>query len=236
MRQGAVQIAGVADADEARLLVDCGVDFLGFPLRLDFHREDCSEEQAARIVATLPARVAAVLITYLSEPREVAALARALGVRWVQLHANIEPEQVAELRGIAPQLSLAKSLVVRGSDATVLRAAVGHYAPLVDAFLTDSFDPATGATGATGRTHDWRVSAELAAHSPLPLVLAGGLTPGNVRRAILAVGPAAVDAHTGVEGPDGRKRPELVSRFVAEARAGFARAGSRRRGRVYSSG
>jgi phosphoribosylanthranilate isomerase len=67
-------------------------------------------------------------------------------------------------------------------------------------------------------------------------VLAGGLTPGNVRRAILAVGPAAVDAHTGVEGPDGRKRPELVSRFVAEARAGFARAGSRRRGRVYSSG
>jgi phosphoribosylanthranilate isomerase len=228
MRQGAVQIAGIADEDEARLLVDCGVDFLGFPFRLAFHREDCSEDEAARIVAVLPEPVEAVLITYLAEPREVAALARTLGVRWVQLHGNIEPEQVAALRGIAPQLSLAKSLIVHGSDAAGLRAAVGHYAPLVEAFVTDSFDPATGATGATGKTHDWTVSAELASHSPRPLVLAGGLTPRNVRSAILAVGPAAVDAHTGVEGPDGRKSRALVSRFVAEARAGFAATGIQR--------
>jgi phosphoribosylanthranilate isomerase len=222
MRQGAVQIAGIADADEARLLVDCGVDFLGFPFRLAFHQEDCNEEDAARIVASLPARVEAVLITYLLDPGEIAALAHALGVHWVQLHGNIEPDALAELRGVAPHLSLAKSLVVRGGDATELHDALGRLAPLVDAFLTDSFDPATGATGATGRTHDWGVSRELASHSPRPLVLAGGLTPGNVRRAILAVRPAAVDAHTGVEGPDGRKRPELVRRFVAEARAGFA--------------
>jgi phosphoribosylanthranilate isomerase len=224
VRQGAVQIAGVVDEDEARLLVDCGVDFLGFPFGLAFHQEDCNEEDAARIVASLPARVEAVLITYLVDPGEIAALARLLRVRWVQLHGNVEPEAVAALRGLAPQLSLAKSLIVRGSDARGLREAVGNYAPLVDAFLTDSFDPVTGATGATGTTHDWQVSAELAAHSPVPLVLAGGLTPGNVRRAILAVGPAAVDAHTGVEGPDGRKSRALVSRFVAEARAGFAQA------------
>jgi len=223
MRPGAVQIAGIADAEEARLLVDAGVDFLGFPFRLDFHPEDCTEEEAARIVRALPARVEAVLITYLADPREIAALARALGVGWVQLHGKIEPEAVAELRGVAPGLSLARSLVVRG-DAVALREALGHYAPHVDAFLTDSFDPATGATGATGKTHDWSVSRALVALSPHPLVLAGGLTPANVRRAILEVRPAAVDAHTGVEGPDGRKRPELVRRFVAEAREGFARA------------
>jgi phosphoribosylanthranilate isomerase len=225
MRPGAIQIAGIADAEEARLLVGCGVDFLGFPFRLDLHREDCSEEEAARIVKALPARVEAVLITYLADPREIGALARALGVRWVQLHGNVEPEAVAELRGVAPGLCLAKSLVVRGGDAVALREAVGRYAPHVDAFLTDSFDPATGASGATGRTHDWGTSRELASHSPHPLVLAGGLTPANVRRAILEVRPAAVDAHTGVEGPDGRKRPELVRRFVAEAREGFSRVG-----------
>jgi len=223
MRPGAVQIAGIADAEEARLLVGCGVDFLGFPFQLDFHREDCSEEEAARIVAALPARVEAVLITYLADPREIVALARALGVRWVQLHGNAPPEAVADLRGVAPGLRLAKSLVVRGGDAVALREAIGRYAPHVDAFLTDSFDPATGASGATGRTHDWATSRELASQSPRPLVLAGGLTPVNVRRAILEVRPAAVDAHTGVEGPDGRKRPELVRRFVAEAREGFAR-------------
>jgi phosphoribosylanthranilate isomerase len=143
MRQGAVQIAGIADADEARLLVDCGVDFLGFPFRLAFHQEDCNEEDAARIVASLPARVEAVLITYLLDPGEIAALAHALGVHWVQLHGNIEPDALAELRGVAPHLSLAKSLVVRGGDATELHDALGRFAPLVDAFLTDSFDPAT---------------------------------------------------------------------------------------------
>jgi phosphoribosylanthranilate isomerase len=236
MRQGAVQIAGVADADEARLLVECGVDYLGFPFRLDFHREDCNEEEAARIVAALPARVEAVLITYLADPSEVVALARALGVRWVQLHGNIEPEAVAALRSVAPRLSLAKSLIVRASDAAGLREAIGRYAPLVDAFVTDSFDPDTGATGATGRIHDWRVSRELASHSPRPLVLAGGLTPGNVQSAILAVRPAAVDAHTGVEGRDGRKTRALVSRFVAEARAGFARADGQRSGPVSREG
>lgn len=224
-----MQIAGVADAEEARLLVACGVDFLGFPFRLDFHREDCNEEDAARIVAALPERVAAVLITYLVDPGEIAALARALGVGWVQLHGNAAPEAVAELRTLAPRLSVAKSLVVRGDDAAELRAALERYAPCVDAVVTDSFDPATGASGATGRTHDWRVSRELAAHSPVPLVLAGGLTPGNVRSAILAVRPAAVDAHTGVEGPDGRKSRALVGRFVAEARAAFALASGRPR-------
>jgi phosphoribosylanthranilate isomerase len=54
------------------------------------------------------------------------------------------------------------------------------------------------------------------------VILAGGLTADNVRAAIAAVRPAGVDAHTGVEGPDGRKDPALVRRFVAEARRGFA--------------
>jgi phosphoribosylanthranilate isomerase len=229
VREGAVQVAGVADAQEARLLVECGVDFLGFPFRLDFHREDCSEDEAARIVASLPERVEAVLITYLAAPGEIAALARALGVGWVQLHGDVAPEAVAALRQVAPRLRVAKSLVVHGGDAAGLRAALEGHAPYVDAFVTDSFDPATGASGATGRTHDWTISRELAALSSRPLVLAGGLTPENVRGAILAVRPAAVDAHTGVEGPDGRKSRALVSRFVAEARAGFALAATRPR-------
>lgn len=229
MRRGAVQIAGVVDAEEARLLVECGVDFLGLPFRLDVHREDCTPQQAARFVAELPTRVEAVLITYLSEPREVAALAAELGVGWVQLHGRIEPGAVAALRRVAPRLRVAKSLVVRGGDAPELRVALARYAPHVDAFVTDSFDPATGASGATGRTHDWAISRELAALSPRPLVLAGGLTPENVRRAILAVRPAAVDAHTGVEGPDGRKQRALVRRFVAEAHAGFASAAAEAR-------
>jgi len=96
-----------------------------------------------------------------------------------------------------------------------------EYERCVDAFITDTYDPATGACGATGRTHDWSVSRKLVELSSRPVLLAGGLTPDNIRQAIGQVRPAGVDAHTGVEGPDGRKDPALVRRFVAEARAAF---------------
>lgn len=221
-----MQIAGVVDAEDAALVAACGVDFLGFPLGLEVDRGDCSEAEARRIIAQLPAAVEPVLITYRTEPAEVAALAHGIGVRWVQLHGAVEPAGAARLRRSAPELRLVRTLVVRGQDLPALERSMREFTPHVDAFLTDSFDPRTGASGATGRTHDWAISRSLAARSPRPLVLAGGLTPENVRRAILEVRPAAVDAHTGVEGLDGRKSRELVSRFVAEARAAFAALGA----------
>lgn len=217
MRPGAVQIAGVHDLPEAEMLVECGVDFIGLPLRLGHHAEDCSDAEAARIVAAVKGRVQTVLITYLTEPREIAALARSIGVGWVQLHGAVGTGEVAILRSLAPELGLARSLVVRDGDVAGLLRSMAAFAPHVDAFLTDTWDPETGAEGATGRTHDWSISRALVERSPRPLVLAGGLTPENVADAIHAVRPAAVDAHTGVEGPDGRKDPELVSRFTTTA-------------------
>ena len=80
----------------------------------------------------------------------------------------------------------------------------------------------TGAIGATGKPHDWSVSAQLVKDSSRPVILAGGLTAGNVQRAIRQTGAAGVDVHTGVEGTDGRKRRDLLERFVAETTAGFA--------------
>jgi phosphoribosylanthranilate isomerase len=115
-----------------------------------------------------------------------------------------------------------KSLVVGLRDPAALEVEAERLAPWVDAFITDTFDPATGATGATGRTHDWSVSRRLVECLPRPVVLAGGLTPENVAEAIRQVRPAGVDSHTGVEGADGRKSRDKVMRFVAAARAAFA--------------
>ena len=117
-----------------------------------------------------------------------------------------------------------KSLIVRpefGQDAQRLMETARLYEPWVDAFITDTFDPRTTACGATGLTHDWRVSRLLARLLTKPLILAGGLNPRNVYDAIKEVRPAAVDAHTGVEGPGGEKSSELVARFVSEAKRGF---------------
>jgi phosphoribosylanthranilate isomerase len=218
-----VQVASVADEAEAALLVECGVRYLGFPLRIPVNREDLTEAEAAAIIRRLRPPVYGVLITYLAKTEEIAEFAGALGARIVQLHGDIAPEELVRLREVAPGLTVIKSLVVGFHPVPVLEQMVRELSPQVDGFITDTFAPDTGAAGATGRTHDWAVSRRLVELSERPVILAGGLTPGNVRLAIAEVRPAGVDVHTGVEDGSGRKSREKVGAFVREARAGFAR-------------
>jgi phosphoribosylanthranilate isomerase len=224
MFQSSIQIAGVKDLAEAQLLENLGVDFIGFPLRLGYHRPDTSEDMARTIIAGMKAPQRAVLITYETSPRELSDFCRFLGVSIVQLHGDISSEAVQQLRRERPDLTIIKSLIVRpefGRDAQPLLSIASRDEPWVDAFITDTFDPRTTACGATGLTHDWEISRVLSQQLSKPLILAGGLNPTNVYRAIREVRPAAVDSHTGVEGPSGEKSSELVRCFLNEARRAF---------------
>jgi len=222
LQAGMVQVAGVIDRAEAQLLIDCGVRYLGFPLRLPVNAEDLSEAQAAALIAGLPESVDGVLITYLERAQAVIDFCAELGVAIVQLHGAIDPQELVKIRMQAPQLQLIKSLVVRGDNLNELKQTIAATAPFVDAYITDTFDPASGAEGATGLTHDWAIDRQLVALSPRPVILAGGLNPDNVAEAIRTVRPFGVDVHTGIEGADGRKDREMTERFVSEAARGFA--------------
>ena len=213
-----IQVAGIRDRAEAALLQDCGIHYLGFPLRLPVNREDLSEAEAAAIIRSLRPPARGVLITYLDQAQAIADFCRALGARMVQLHGDISAAELARLRELDPGLTLIKRL----HPMSVLERSVVELGRLVDGFLTDTYAPETGAAGATGRTHDWAVSRRLVELSSRPVILAGGLTPANVRQAIAAVRPAGVDVHTGVEDASGRKDRAKVMEFVPEARAAFA--------------
>ncbi len=216
---GRVQVAGVIDRAEAELIIDAGADMLGFPLGLKDGREDLDLPAAAEIIRATSGRITAVCITYLDSAHDVLALCDEIGARWVQLHGPIGTAELQTLRDANQPLGIIKSLIVKPGDA--LLDQVAAFTPHVDAFITDTFDSATGRSGATGMTHDWSISRKIVAASARPVILAGGLTPDNVSDAIAAVRPAAVDAHTGVEGTDGRKDPTLVRSFVENARAAF---------------
>jgi len=217
-----IHVAGVIDLAEAQLLIDCGIRYLGFPLVLDHHKEDLTIDAAVAIVSKLRNHATFFLVTYLNKARAICELCEALSVDMVQLHGQIDHEQIQLLRQEAPKLRIIKSLIVRGGNAGPLIDEVQRYGPSVDSFITDTFDPTTGASGATGRVHDWQISRRLVESSNRPVILAGGLNAKNVRRAIHTVRPAGVDVHTGIEGRDGRKRHDLTKRFVEEAQAGFA--------------
>ncbi|GAA0742111.1 phosphoribosylanthranilate isomerase [Dactylosporangium roseum] len=224
--QGLIQVAGVIDQAEADLIVEEGADWLGFALRLPAKNEDLSEAEAKAIVSRIQPECKGVIITYLTEADETAAFCAELGVGAIQMHGDITPAELRRLRRIAPDLYVLKSLVVKTDNITELAGIVEDSAEWVDMFITDTYNPATGAKGATGLVHDWDVSAELVRISPRPLMLAGGLGPDNVAEAIEKVRPAAVDAHTGLENATGRKDRLKVRTFVAEARRAFNRIGA----------
>lgn len=204
------------------MLLQAGVDWLGFPLCLELHREDLPAEEVSRIIASLGIGDRAVLITYLADALAIARLAAMLGCRRVQLHGDITAGEVRRLKEADTGLYLIKALVVRPGNLDELLNGLRDFARLVNAFITDTWDPLTGARGATGKTHDWEASRRIVESSTRPVILAGGLTAANVGRAIMQVRPAGVDSHTGVEAPDGAKDPALVRAFVEESRRAFA--------------
>ncbi len=216
-----IHVAGVIDEAEAQMLIGCGVRYLGFPLALAYHQEDLSVDDAAVIVNRLGDQATFFLITYLDSAAAILELCDRLGVGMVQLHGDISTNQLETLRGSRNSIRILKSLIVGQGNLDALKREMDRLEPFVDGFITDTFDPVTGATGATGKTHDWDVSKALVASSPKPIILAGGLTAENVRAAIETVQPAGVDAHTGLEGDDGRKRRDLVESFACEAETGF---------------
>jgi phosphoribosylanthranilate isomerase len=221
LEENLIQIAGVIDAAEAEMLQQCGIRYLGFPLRLPVHREDLTERTAAAIITSLRPPCFGVLITYLAEASAIAAFCRNLVARIVQLHGEIDRRELERLKVLDPALTVIKSLVIGMHETKALEAMVRDLSPVVDAFITDTFDPKSGASGATGKTHDWRVSRRLVELAERPVILAGGLTPENVKRAIVEVRPAGVDSHTCVEDSTGRKSREKMQQFVLEANEGF---------------
>ncbi len=222
MWKNVIQIAGVKSLEEAEMLIANGVEFIGFPLRLTVNAEDTTEEEAREIIKQIKSKSKPVLITYLSNHKEIIDFCEFLNVGIVQLHGEISREELAKLKEVKPELKIIKSLVVRQNNARELLETLQELEPYADAFITDTFDPETKAEGATGKTHDWNISAELVRISAKPVILAGGLTQANVAEAIRKVKPDGVDSHTGVEDKDGNKNPEKVKAFVDAAKKAFA--------------
>lgn len=216
-----IQVAGIVDNEEAEMLTNCGVNYLGFPLRLPVNKEDLSEEEAQKIISNLISPKSGVLITYLNKAEEIKELSEKLKTKIVQLHGEIALSELIKLKKTFPEIIIIKSLIVGKYSKEDLFQTVNRLTDYIDAFITDSFNISTGATGATGIVHDWNISRELVEDSEKPIILAGGLTPENVYDAIVSVKPAGVDTHTGVEDKRGRKDREKVIKFVEEAKKGF---------------
>lgn len=213
-----VKLCGIRQEKDLAAVVAADADAAGF-LVGQLHASDdfILPSTAARLASQLPPYIAPVLVTHLRRAADIASLVAKTGIRTVQLHGGVTFDEVRALRDSLP-LNSKVILAVHVVDAT-LDPQPEEFYPLVDAILLDSRDRATGQVGGTGRVHDWHVSADLVGRCPRPVILAGGLNPGNVAQAIRAVRPFAVDANSGLKGEDGARDPEKCRAFVALAKA-----------------
>lgn len=217
-----IQVAGIIDQAEANIIMNAGVDLLGFPLRLPVNKEDLTEEEASEIIRKIPSPHLSVVISYSDSAEEALALCKKLNCNIIQLHGQIRIDELIKIKSIDPNINIIKSLVITGNNENELVKTVKETALIVDAYITDTYDPETKASGATGKIHNWEISKNLVELSSKPIILAGGLNPDNVYEAILKVKPAGVDVHTGIENREGRKDSLLLQKFVDQAKRAFS--------------
>ena len=216
-----VQIYGVTTVEDAAMLAELGPDHAGVVLDEGIDTWDSVDEATMRAVVRElePIRIVALSLsterdrilrtTDCVEP-EVVHLARAadgLGI-----------DAVARLRDELAPIQLMITVPVRDARAA---AVARQFAPVSDFLLLDTQDPVSGVVGATGLPHDWSHSRAVIKAVDLPVFLAGGLGPDNVRDAIRRVGPAGVDSETCTSRVDDRRRKDRdkVRLFIARARA-----------------
>jgi phosphoribosylanthranilate isomerase len=212
-----VKICGITNVEDALEAVAYGADAVGFlvgqvyPSRSAF----ISAEAAARIAAKLPPFCSTVLVTHLSRPSAVVRAARTARVTTIQLHGETQPDEAAAIRRSLPYVKVYKAVHVLGEAAV---AQARRFVGKVDGIVLDTASKETGQVGGTGKPHDWAISQRIVQAVPLPVILAGGLTPENVRRAIRLVQPYAVDVNSGVSRPDGSKDRLKLRRFIQRAK------------------
>jgi phosphoribosylanthranilate isomerase len=214
-----VKVCGLCHPADAALAAELGAEWVGVVLASG-HARSQSVPAAAEILRAAGARPGRVGVFVDAGLEEVIAAATALRLDVVQLHGSEAPSLARQIVAAGPW-QVWKAL--RPRSAVDFSDGCARYDGAVDALLLDGWSAA--APGGTGARFDWADIAAARGHPgcALPLVVAGGLNPGNVAEAISLLDPAIVDVSSGVERTGvQRKEPELVRTFVEAVRRASA--------------
>jgi len=197
MEKPRVKICCIQSIQEAELAIRHGASALGLVSEMPSGPGPIPEERIADIASAVPRGIETFLLTSKKDADSVVGQQRRTNVTTLQLVDAFAIDGYEILRESLPGIRIVQVIHVTGST-SVKEALIA--AKHVDALLLDSGNPLlpTKELGGTGRTHDWSVSRRIRESVDVPIYLAGGLKPENVRRAIDAVTPHAVDVCSGV--------------------------------------
>ena len=199
-----VKICGLADPGDVAAVAALRPDALGFVLWPGSRRAARATDVAAW-VRDLPAGLLKVGVFVDAAPDEVRRAVEVAGLDVAQLHGRVRAEDFRAWPG-----RLWRALAPRPGDA------LDGSGWSVDAFLVDTYSAQS--PGGTGRVGDWEQARAFVQRSGTRVLLAGGLTPQNVRAAVRVVQPWGVDVSSGVEADVGRKDLAKVREFIERCR------------------
>lgn len=209
-----IKICCISSLQEARQAISYGASALGLVGEMPSGPGVISDEEITTIAAQVPPPVATFLLTSRTDAAAIIDHHTIVKTNTLQLVDALSSGSYAMIKAALPGIRVVQ--VIHVLDEASVEEALS-VADQVDALLLDSGNPnlAIKQLGGTGRTHNWKHSASIVAQSPVPVFLAGGLGPHNVREAIEAVQPFGVDICSGVR-TGGKLDPEKLEKFVRE--------------------
>jgi phosphoribosylanthranilate isomerase len=224
-----VQIYEIQTPEEARRLIELGVDHIGSVITSRRHRHDPVVRETVSLVHRMGA-VSSLIPLYADNdavfdtldyyrPHIVHFCDRLDGNDHRSVDAALELQSSVKIR--FPDVRIMRSIPIgqpHQADGPSVLALAQTLAPCSDLFLTDTLlegdsgaadsdQPVTGFVGITGLTCDWHVAAELVKQSRIPVILAGGVSPENVADGIHQVRPFGVDSCTCTNAVDQNGQP-----------------------------
>ena len=200
MSRTRVKVCGICTNEDAGAAVAAGADAIGMVFYPKSPRY-LSISRASTITSTLPPFVSAVGLFVNSSFEEVRDVLSEVQLELLQFHGD-EDEDFCNSFNV-PYIKAFR--VEAGTDLHMqCRQYESARGILLDTYIK-------GQPGGTGETFDWGLIPD---DLPLPVVLAGGLNSGNVKQAITAVKPWAVDVSSGVEVSPGKKDHQKVVQFI----------------------
>jgi len=212
MRKVRVKICGITREEDLAVAVAAGADAVGFIVGVPSSPRNLTLERAERLLKQVPVFVDSVVVTVPDSIDSIVKIYDRLRPTAIQIHGE-KPSEASAIREKI-HARLIKTVYVKTGEVT---ATVIENSKSFDAILLDSFTRRQ--YGGTGVVPDWALSRQIKQIiEPTPLILAGGLKPENVREAILAVQPYAVDVASGVESRPAVKDPKKVYEFIENAK------------------
>ena len=203
-----IKICGLTTPQDALAAIEFGADALGFNFFPGSKRFVGSD---APWIGDLPGSVEKLAVMVNPSFEEARSIACMAGISALQLHGAETPEFCRRLREAG--IRFEKALPVASRDSLTKVPDFSTDTVLLDSSLAGEF-------GGSGRTFPWQIARSfVATHPDLRVVLAGGLTPGNVAAAVAAVRPFGIDVTTGVEASPGHKDYARMQAFISAARA-----------------